>query len=99
MRLVDTPYIFYSEDDFKQTKSGLIAMNIRELEKDPKLLQMWNAFHAQRFLNGTDIVDHTWVWGGFSFQPSVWRMQDYQKIQGGFVNLTKDKSKGIGAGV
>lgn len=29
MRLVDTPYVFYSEDDFKQTKSGLITMNIQ----------------------------------------------------------------------
>lgn len=99
MKLVNSSYVYYSEDDFKATKSGLITENIQELEKDPKLLQMWNSFHAERFINGTNIVDPTWVWGGFSFQPSVWRTSDYRFIQGGFANLTKDISRGMGAGV
>lgn len=60
---------------------------------------MWNAFHAERFVNGTNIVDPSWIWGGFSFQPSVWRMSDYHLIKGGFANLTKDASRGMGAGV
>lgn len=60
---------------------------------------MWNAFHADRLVKGTNIVDPDWVWGGFSFQPSVWRTSDYRLIEGGFARLTRDASRGLGAGV
>ena len=93
LRLVDTPYVFYSEDDFKLAQGGLITMNIQQLEQDPKLLQMWNGLHFRNFLNGTNIVDSSYFWGGFSFQPSVWRVSDYRLIEGGFANLTKDVSR------
>lgn len=90
LKLVDTHYVYYSEDDFKLAHTGLITLNVQELENDPKLLQLWNGWHDFNFLNGTRIVDPVWVWGGFSFQPAVWRTSDYRSIQGGFANLTRD---------
>lgn len=45
LKLVDTPYVYYNEDDFKLVHSGLITLNIQELEKDLKILQMWNGWH------------------------------------------------------
>ena len=100
LKLVDTPYVYYNEDDFKMVRSGLITLNIKELEKDPKLLQMWNNRHDAIFsIDATGIVDPKWTWGGFSLNPSVWRMSDYFLLEGGFAKFTKDKSRGLGAGV
>ena len=100
LKLVDTPYVYYSEDDFKMVHAGLITSNIEELEKDPKLLQMWNDKHLQSFtMEENRIVDRKWMWGGFSFHPSVWRMSDYFLLEGGFAKFTNDKSRGTGAGV
>lgn len=60
---------------------------------------MWNSNHAQGYEGDTNIVMLDWIWGGFSFQPSVWRMSDYRAIEGGFTNLSSDRSRGKGAGV
>lgn len=52
---------------------------------------MWNGWHkGPRYINGTNIVDNTWPWAGFSLQPSVWRMSDYFLIKGGFAKFTND---------
>lgn len=99
LRHVDTPYLYYSEDDRKLNKSGLITQNIQSLEKDPKLLQVWNDHHhGKRYIMPDGKIDPTFVYGGFSFFPSVWRMSDYHSLKGGFTGITDDISRGTGAG-
>lgn len=72
-------------------------MNVRELEKDPKLLQMWNDPHYVGLdENGYARKDN--FWGGFSFFPSVNRMALWRKLKGGYANLTHNISYGTGAG-
>lgn len=45
LRLVKTPYVYYSEDDRVMIKSGVIKGSIEQLEKEPKLLQVWYEIH------------------------------------------------------
>lgn len=41
LRLVETPYVYYCENDRKMLKGGAISESILRLEKDSKLLQVW----------------------------------------------------------
>ncbi len=80
-------------------KSGVINGSIAQLEQEPLLLQVWYDLHDQVQYTEGNKVDPSWEWGGFSFYPAVWRMSDYNLIDGGFAELTHDLSKGTGAGI
>lgn len=46
---------------------------------------MWSRYHASGNLLECGKVDDKWVWGGFSFNPSVLRISDWKQAKGGFV--------------
>jgi hypothetical protein len=66
------------------------------------LLQVWNDFHSGHVEGYVDpktrILNNMYLYGGFSFYPSVNRMELYNQIEGGYANLTHNFSYGAGAG-
>ena len=86
--LVTTPYIFGCEDDWQFYKTGFIEKSLEILEKYPKILQVWLREHNDT--NGHPIVKlpefdfetmAIWGdWGGFSWNPGLRRLSDYEKI-------------------
>ncbi len=93
---VQTPYIFHFEDDWEFTKSGFIAKSLDILESDPKICNVWirkpndrnghPAFGSIRKANnGTmyQLMSPYFAGGkfrGFSFNPGLRRLSDYQLI-------------------
>ena len=69
-------------------------MNIKELEQDPNLLQVWNNNHYGNWLDKDFYADPDTLWGCFSFYPTVNRMNLYRKLPGGYKALTKNISYG-----
>lgn len=79
---------------------GVIKMNLEKLQADPKLIQVRNSggFNG-RYPELGDYIDPNWDFSGFSFHPTVNRMDQYRKFQGGYTALTKNESFGSGAGL
>jgi hypothetical protein len=91
-----TPYIFHCEDDWEFTKSGFIEKSLDILESDPKIMQVWirkpndrnghPAFGGIKKANdGThyQLMSPNFAGGkfrGFSFNPGLRRLSDYQLI-------------------
>jgi hypothetical protein len=97
---VSTAYYFYTEDDWLMIRGEVLEENIKRLEQNPKVLQVWNRNHGVETIVDpvTRIVDDSWQWAGFSFNPSVNRMADYRLIEGGFSGISQNMSFGLGAG-
>jgi hypothetical protein len=91
---VKTPYIFHLEDDWEFTKGGFIEDSLKILESNPNILQVW--LRGENDPNGHPIEPevkevqgvkfrmvstHQWgVWHGFSFNPGLRRLSDYNLI-------------------
>ena len=80
-------------------KGGVIEGSIKYLQQEPKMLQIWYDLHGGTVFAQGNLVDNNWEEAGFSFCPAVWRMSDYYLLEGGFTGVTRDVSKGRGAGV
>ena len=96
---VKTPYIFACEDDWEFYKSGFIEKSLAILEKYENILQVW--LREQNDTNGhpvtrqaqfdCDIMKQDWGdWGGFSWNPGLRRLRDYQKIGGSYTKYGQE---------
>ena len=89
-RRVKTPFIFHLEDDWVCYRSGVIERSLDILEKYPKVLQVW--LRAHNDTNGHPIIhseeypfpilNPNWIWNGFSWNPGLRRLKDWQDIGG-----------------
>ena len=88
---VDTPYIFHLEDDWEFYRPGFIERSRALLERDPKILQVW--LRAWNDTMGHPLVwcavdrtigvlakNYAGVYHGFSFNPGLRRLSDYQRL-------------------
>ena len=86
---VQTQYIFACEDDWCFYEGGFIGSSLKILEKYPNILQVWLREHYDT--NGHPVVrlpqfdcetmKADWgIWGGFSWNPGLRRLKDYQAI-------------------
>jgi hypothetical protein len=92
---VKTPYIFHCEDDWEFYRSGFIEQSLNILEEVPNIMQVWirepndrNGHPAhgirRKTTNGTKYqmlaTGYRKDWNGFSLNPGLRRLSDYQKI-------------------
>lgn len=106
---VNTPYIFHCEDDWLFLKSGFIEDSLQILENYPEIMQVW--IRSDQNPNGHPIepelmeingvkfkmvgtYQHN-VWHGFSFNPGLRRLKDYQLIAP-YSEIHLDENRGIG---
>jgi len=96
---VKTPYIFACEDDWEFYRTGFIEKSLEILEKYPSILQVWLREHNDT--NGHPIVKlpqfdcetmkADWgIWGGFSWNPGLRRLCDYQKIGSSYLKYGQE---------
>jgi glycosyltransferase involved in cell wall biosynthesis len=96
-RTVNTPYIFHMEEDWEFLQSGFIEASKPVLDADPNILQVWlrglddttvNHPHYPDVyeMNGRQMVllQYTGVWNGFSFNPGLKRLCDWQLLPDGY---------------
>ena len=86
--MVDTPYIFHCEDDWEFYRTGFIEESMKILETEPDIMQVW--LRDRNDTNGHPIIwkenygimktNYKRTWHGFSFNPGLRRLSDYQKI-------------------
>ncbi len=91
MSHVKTPYVFHCEDDWGFTKEGFIEKSMTILEAKPKIMQVWirpksdgvghNFEEEIHEVNGVKyrLVELQRGMSGFSFNPHLARMSDYDK--------------------
>ena len=92
---VETPYIFHMECDWEFTKPGFVQKSLSILEGKPNIMQVWlrapndrngHPCHgvAQKTTDGTKYhvlkTGYMGKWHGFSFNPGLRRLSDYQKL-------------------
>ena len=89
-RYVTTPYIFHCEDDWEFYRPGFIEASRQILAVDPSTLCVW--LRAWDDTNGHPLefraVDDSFAtvqrdylgWHGFTFNPGLRRLSDYQRI-------------------
>jgi hypothetical protein len=89
--MVGTPYIFHLEDDWEFYKHGFIERSRAVLDHDPSTvcvwLRAWNDLNGHplsfQSANGDFAVaaqDMMGPWHGFSFNPGLRRLSDYQAL-------------------
>jgi hypothetical protein len=94
---VTTPYIFHLEDDWEFYRPGFMEKSRHFLELDPKILlvqlRAWNdnnghpVSHAAPDYNfGVMAYDFCDIWHGFTFNPGLRRLSDYQLLGGSYEN-------------
>lgn len=92
---VDTEYIFHCEDDWEFYRSGFIEDSMVVLESLKKIIQVW--LREPNDTNGHPIEPQLYsvadkkcrllvknyckVWNGFSFNPGLRRLSDYELIK------------------
>jgi hypothetical protein len=87
---IKTEYIFHCEEDWEFTDYSFIEKSLEILEKDKKILQVWLRSHGDT--NGHPIeffnekydlltLDYLNIWSGFSFNPGLRRLCDYELIK------------------
>jgi len=100
---VKTPYIFHCEDDWLFLKEGFIEASLDVLEAHPKIMMCW--------LRGLDDTNnhpikyhkpywylkrnHKRIWGGFTFNPALRRLADYQ-LHAPYSNLGRFSARNSG---
>lgn len=92
---VRTPYIFHCEDDWEFYRPGFIQKSLDILEERPDVMQVWlreptdrNGHPAigPRLKTKTGTIyqmlktDYRGTWSGWSFNPGLRRLSDYQKV-------------------
>jgi len=92
---VKTPYIFHQEDDFEFFNTGFVQKSLSILEEKENIMQVWlrapndrngHPCHgvAQKTTDGTKYhvlkTGYMGKWHGFSFNPGLRRLSDYQKL-------------------
>jgi hypothetical protein len=92
---VTTPYIFHLEDDWQFTKTGFIQKSLAILEEKPMTCQVWirepNDRNGHPAIGQVITLEcgvkyqlmktaYRGVWHGFSFNPGLRRLSDYQKL-------------------
>lgn len=88
---VRTPYIFHCEDDWEFYRGGFIEKSLNLLKYDPSCvcvwLRAWNdtnghplQFRSDDKTFGVLSIGYGDLWGGFTWNPSLRRITDYQKI-------------------
>jgi hypothetical protein len=91
---VTTPYIFHLEDDWEFYRSGFMEKS-RDLLSDPQILlvqlRAWNDMGGHPISHSTP--DHAYgvmatgycdCWHGFTFNPGLRRLSDYQRLGGSY---------------
>jgi|TARA_R110002020_G_scaffold474816_1_gene707527 hypothetical protein len=92
---IDTEYIFHCEDDWEFYQKGFIEKSLKILKDNEKILLVWlreqndtNEHTIIHNLNNAEDVlyktmDTNWRegWGGFTFNPSLRRLKDYNLIK------------------
>ena len=92
---VRTPYIFGIEDDWEFFQTGFIQSSLDILQNEPKVMQVWLRDPKDRNGHPASGPIHTHLkthyqhlsklhvrgqWRGFSFNPGLRRLSDYQKL-------------------
>lgn len=92
---VTTPYIFHCEDDWEFFKTGFVQRSLSILEEKAHIMQIWlrspndrNGHPAigQVLTTGDGVkyqmmkTGYRGVWQGFSLNPGLRRLADYQKL-------------------
>lgn len=88
---VTTPYIFHVEDDWEFYRAGFMERSRALLEANPLTLLVW--LRAWNDTNGMPLAgwapDRSWgvmavnycgCWHGFTFNPGLRRLSDYQRL-------------------
>ncbi len=97
---VTTPYIFHLEDDWEFYRSGSMQKSRTCLESDPQILlvqlRAWNdtgghpVSHAtQDHAFGVMATGYCDCWHGFTFNPGLRRLSDYQRLGGSYENQSR----------
>lgn len=108
---VTTPYIFHCEDDWQFYRKGFIEESLSILTKHNEVLTVWlrskndtngHPFQWSAKHNANKVKTDFRGWHGFTFNPTLKRLSDYQRI-GSYSELTTFDSanpakseKGIG---
>jgi len=95
--MVETPYIFHMEEDWEFLKPGFIEASKPVLEADPNIIQVWlrgiddttlpHPYYPDRYeVNGHQmvLVQYAGIWNGFSFNPGLKRLSDWQTLPNGY---------------
>jgi len=97
---VTTPLIFHLEDDWEFYRSGFMEKSRHFLDLDPKILlvqlRAWNdnnghpVSHAAPDHNfGVIAYGYCDIWHGFTFNPGLRRLSDYQLLGGSYEKQTR----------
>ncbi len=92
--MVETPYVFHTEDDYLFHKAGFIEDSLKILEHDKKILKVWirgtdyvgrcgHPISPEFYMAGGvryHIVMERHSWNGFCFQCGLLSMEAYHKI-------------------
>lgn len=88
--MVDTDYIFHMEEDWEFLKAGFMEKSIQALESDPLILLVQirgqDDMCGIPILKGNELYDYVskgfrGVWHGFSFNPGLRRLFDYNLVE------------------
>jgi hypothetical protein len=91
---VTTPYIFHLEEDWQFYRPGFLLQSKQVLETDPKVCNVWirepgdrNGHPCEATKRGPGALQYAYmtlgykkVWHGFTFNPGLRRLSEYQKI-------------------
>jgi hypothetical protein len=93
--MVDTPYIFHLEDDWEFYRPDFMQKSRAFLERDPQILlvqlRAWNDVGGHPISHAAP--DHSFgvmatgycdCWHGFTFNPGLRRLSDYQRLGGSY---------------
>jgi hypothetical protein len=86
---VTTPYIFHCEDDWQFYRKGFIEESLSILTKHHEVLTVWlrakndtngHPFQWSAKHNANKVKTDFRGWHGFTFNPTLKRLSDYQRI-------------------
>jgi hypothetical protein len=94
---VATPFIFHLEDDWEFYRSGFMQKSRAVLEGDPRMLlvqlRAWNDTGGHPLSHSTPdrsfgimATGYCDCWHGFTFNPGLRRLSDYQRLGGSYEN-------------
>lgn len=97
MKLSDTEWVMWLEDDWEFYRPGFIEASLEIMQHRSEILQVW--LRERNDTNGHplegDYLSTNYHWKGFSFNPGLRRKSDWLKI-GGYRH-TVGKKEGAGA--
>lgn len=82
--MVETDYVFHCEDDWEFHREGFVEASKTMLEKRPNCINHWirdpKDTNGHPHKQGILRLNHKGSWHGFTFNPTLKRMSDYNKI-------------------